>query len=159
MPCLQLRCLNHSAGAEVGVPGRESSAAGTKLQLQAERSPVPRTEALQPRPTPRFLKGSGVPRTQQPREHQGAPRFLKGGKHLRHSQLAPPIEEEDLIEEDDACEDELQSAEILGRPRRRRSRMRRHECGYNKAAQLKALECTVLSAGMLSPLLVTCAPL
>ncbi len=142
----------------MGIPGRESSAAGTKLRSQSQGSPPPRTEGLQPRPTPRFLKGSGVPRPQQPRKQQGPPQFLKGGGSRRHSKRAALILEDDTSEEDDAGEHVQQNAEVAEEPGRRRTRMRRHEHGYNEEAQVKALECTILSAGMLSPLPVTYAP-
>ena len=109
-------------------------------------------------PEPRFLKGSCMPHLQQPRERQGPPKFLKGGKHLRHSRRTSAILEEDVTEQDDESEDQQQSAEVADEPRRRRSRMRRHERGYNEEAQTKALECTILSAGMPLLLPVACAP-
>ena len=63
-----------------------------------------------------------------------------------------------MTEQDDEFEDQQQSAEVADEPRRRRSRMRRHERGYNEEAQTKALECTILSAGMPLLLPVACAP-
>ena len=110
-------------------------------------------------PQPRFLKGSGMHSTQteQTCRHQGGPQFLKGGKDLRRSQPAPALQEAEVAEEDDACEEELR-AEVAReyRQARSRKRMRRHERGYNEAAQVKALECTILSAGMPLPLPATC---
>ena len=98
---------------------------------------------------PRFLKGSGMHRTEQPHQHHRAPQFLKGGKILRHSQQAPAFQDEEVTEDDDACEDDV-VAEVAGeRHRGRGKRIRRHETGYNEAAQIKALECNILSAGLL----------
>ena len=95
--------------------------------------------------------------TEQTRRRQGPPQFLKGGRDLRRSQPAPALQEAEVVEEDDVCEDELH-AEVAKeyRQARSRKRMRRHERGYNEAAQVKALECTILSAGTPSPLPAAC---
>lgn len=145
----QLQCITAHivAGAEVGVPGLARSAAGTKLHAQAQRLHTPGTEGLQP--MPRFLKGSGMHRAEQPHQQHRAPQFLKGGKPLRHSRQAPAIQDQEVSEEDDACEDDMVAEVAEERPRRRRKRIRRHEDGYNEAAQVKALECYILSAGLL----------
>ena len=103
-------------------------------------------------PRPNFLKGSGMPRARRQHQHQGCPKFLKGGKgqrQLEQRAFEAAFQWEESNEEEDAITEELH-AEIAAdcREERRKRRRRRHEGGYNEAAQIKALECTILSAGV-----------
>ena len=118
-----------------GIGSSPSAQASRQRGAEANTCMSPRSPAKVTQQRPQYLKGLGSLPDRQPAARRAQPEDASSdGAVVLIDQTA-----------------EQDSPEAASPPRRRGSKRKRHEHGYNEAAQVTALELAILTAGVLLP--------